>query len=210
MNVHSTAGAPSAGPEARGADKRDRILAAALRVFARAGVHGTPVPPIAKEAGVGVGTLYHYFDGKEAIVNAVFRDAKERLRSRLFDDLPPVEPSKPLFDELWSRLAAFATEDPETFQFLEMQDHRGYLDDESRSVEMRLLIPLRSLVQQGRRAGIFPAKRRPELTMALFWGAFVGVFKSQRLGYIDLKPADINAARDACWELLTGRGERGD
>ena len=47
----------SPSPDTREGRKRDLIVQAALKVFAEHGLHGTPVPPIATEAGVGVGTL---------------------------------------------------------------------------------------------------------------------------------------------------------
>jgi len=44
---------------------RERLLAAARSVFARAGFHGASVEEIASEAGFSTGALYSNFDGKE-------------------------------------------------------------------------------------------------------------------------------------------------
>src|SRR5438105_1854269 len=71
-------------------DKRRRILDAALRVFAERGFHGTSVPEVAEAAAVGTGTVYRYFENKEALVNQVYRDAKQRLRGALLDGLTDV------------------------------------------------------------------------------------------------------------------------
>ena len=46
------------------ADKREAILAAALRVIARSGLHNTSMDAVAREAGVAAGTLYRYFPSK--------------------------------------------------------------------------------------------------------------------------------------------------
>src|SRR5262245_22704102 len=64
-------------------DKRRIILDAALGTFAARGYHGTSVPEVAEAAGVGVGTLYRYFADKNALVNEVYRDAKQTLKSAL-------------------------------------------------------------------------------------------------------------------------------
>lgn len=186
-------------------DKREAILDAALEVFAESGVHGTPVPPIAEAAGVGVGTLYRYFDGKEALVNAVFRQAKDDLQACLLENLELGEPSKALFDTIWARLTHFARTRPAAFRFLEVQDHHGYLDEDSRATEMALLEPLMAMVETGQQAGLLSARMRPETGIALFWGAFVGLFKAERLGYITLDETDIEAARDSCWAAITNR-----
>src|SRR5258708_38222896 len=60
--------------------KRSRqILAAAARVFARQGYQAARVGDIAQEAGAAHGLVYHYFDSKEAVLEAVVRDAWGRL-----------------------------------------------------------------------------------------------------------------------------------
>ncbi|MCH8496990.1 MAG: TetR family transcriptional regulator [Marinobacter sp.] len=183
-------------------DKPARLRAAALVVFARTGVHGTAVPAIAEQAGVSVGTLYRYFEHKEALVNAVFRDTKQRLAHRLMSELDVSAPSRAIFDTLWARLSAFAQEEPDAFQFLEMQDHDSYLDPQSRALELGLLAQVRQLIQLGQTAGLIRSDMRPEIIMALFWGAFVGLFKAARRGYLQLTDTDISQARDACWQSL--------
>ncbi|OBH18443.1 TetR/AcrR family transcriptional regulator [Mycolicibacter terrae] len=52
---------------------RERLLAAAAAAFG--GSDGSPVPleAIAREAGVGIGTLYRHFPNREALVEAVYR-----------------------------------------------------------------------------------------------------------------------------------------
>lgn len=187
--------------------KREQIIQAALRVFAEHGLHGTPVPPIAAEAGVGVGTLYRYFDSKEALINAVFRDSKRRLQERLLSDLDLMHPSRSLFNSLWARLTAFAREEPDAFRFLEMQDHHSYLDPESRHQEQALLIPLGIMVVIGQRTGLLSNTMKPDLAIALFWGAFVGIFKAERLGYLTLDDDDLERARDACWFAIANHSK---
>lgn len=185
------------------ADKRQSILDAALKVFAAQGVHGTSVPPIAQEAGVSVGSLYRYFDSKEALVNAVFQATKDELSQYLLTGLPLVMQDRSIFDEFWHRLCTFAREKPDAFRFLEMQDHHSYLDDTSRGSEFRLLIQVRQIIETGQRSGLLSDHLRPEVTMALFWGSLVGLFKAERLGYLSLSNEDLRRARDACWKTIS-------
>jgi TetR/AcrR family fatty acid metabolism transcriptional regulator len=74
----------SAKDEARGAF-RDAILAAAERVFARSGFYVTRMADIAKEAGVGVGTLYNYFESKELIFSDLLERRHEEFRRAVRD-----------------------------------------------------------------------------------------------------------------------------
>jgi TetR/AcrR family fatty acid metabolism transcriptional regulator len=55
-------------------DKRNRIVDAAIRVFARLGYHGARISDIAREAGVAYGLVYHYFKNKEQILNTIFEE----------------------------------------------------------------------------------------------------------------------------------------
>ncbi len=58
---------------------RDRVLAAALDLFARHGVSGTSLQMIADELGVTKAAVYHQFRAKEDIVQAVIAPALDRL-----------------------------------------------------------------------------------------------------------------------------------
>lgn len=53
-------------------DARTLLLDGALRAFARHGYEGASVRDIAAEAQVAPGLLYHYFPGKEALLQALF------------------------------------------------------------------------------------------------------------------------------------------
>lgn len=58
----------------RGTSKRERILRAAIDVFAEHGYFNAKVSQIAKAAGVADGTIYLYFDGKEDVLITIFRE----------------------------------------------------------------------------------------------------------------------------------------
>ena len=58
----------------RGSSKRERILRAAVEVFASFGYFNAKVSQIAKAAGVADGTIYLYFDGKEDLLITIFRE----------------------------------------------------------------------------------------------------------------------------------------
>jgi AcrR family transcriptional regulator len=68
-------------PRARIAEarrNRQNLIAAATRAFASEGEQ-VPLEAIAKDAGVGIGTLYRHFPNREALVEAVYEDSVERL-----------------------------------------------------------------------------------------------------------------------------------
>ena len=55
---------------------RDRLLSVAVRAFSQDGPDVT-LDAIAKDAGVGIGTLYRHFPTRESLIDAVYRDQVE-------------------------------------------------------------------------------------------------------------------------------------
>lgn len=68
-------------------DRRERILHAALEVFACRGFHQAQLDEIAKAAGVGKGTIYRYVPDKEGLLLEAIRHAMQvherRVRERV-------------------------------------------------------------------------------------------------------------------------------
>jgi TetR/AcrR family fatty acid metabolism transcriptional regulator len=75
---------------ARTGDKRERILDAAVRVFAKKGFHATRVSEVAKAAGVADGTIYLYFQSKDDLLVSLFEHRIERLLTYMDTELPRV------------------------------------------------------------------------------------------------------------------------
>ena len=74
MSIHSAEWQQAMRKVTPAADKREAILAAALDLFNERSFNGTPMPLVAERAGVGAGTIYRYFESKEALGNVVYRD----------------------------------------------------------------------------------------------------------------------------------------
>jgi AcrR family transcriptional regulator len=183
--------------------KQNAILEAALQLFAIKGFHGTAVPEVAVLAGVATGTMYRYFASKEMLVNAVFQHAKMSLYHTLNPaDFDLSTDPRQLFALLWQRLYLFASTQPLAFRFLELQDHVPYLDQHSKAIEAKVLIPIWSycaMLRQKKIARDMPA----EALMALIWGAFVGLIKAQYMGYMILDEQILAQAEQACWASLS-------
>jgi len=64
-------------------DTRSRIMEAAVALFAKYGFKKTTVDDIAKESGIGKGTVYLYFTGKDEIAIDVMREQNSQIHDRL-------------------------------------------------------------------------------------------------------------------------------
>ncbi len=61
------------------ANRRDDIVDVASRLFALRGYHGVGVRAIAAEVGVQPASIYHYFQSKADILDAIIADVTERF-----------------------------------------------------------------------------------------------------------------------------------
>lgn len=64
-------------------NKRERIIAAAAKLFGDKGYHDTTTAEIAESAGVAAGTIYIYFSSKEELLVAVFEEFLGKHMDRL-------------------------------------------------------------------------------------------------------------------------------
>lgn len=61
--------------------RRREILRAAARVFAERGIREAKVGDIARAAGLSHGLIYHYFESKDALLEAIIEDKLEQIRT---------------------------------------------------------------------------------------------------------------------------------
>src|SRR6202022_178718 len=72
---------------------RGRILEGAKEAFPRSGAN-TSLDEVAKQAGVGAGTLYRHFPTRDALLEGVYRAEVEKLAEearKLASSLPPLD-----------------------------------------------------------------------------------------------------------------------
>jgi AcrR family transcriptional regulator len=80
-------------PRADAQRNRARVLEVAKEAFSRFGAEAS-LDDIAKQAGVGAGTLYRHFPTREALIEAVYRTEVEKLAAaeqRFAETMPPIE-----------------------------------------------------------------------------------------------------------------------
>lgn len=66
-----------------GGDRRTNILAAATNIFSKYGFHGAKMEDIAREAKIGKGTIYGYFDSKESLFCQMIKYGVEEYQEGL-------------------------------------------------------------------------------------------------------------------------------
>jgi TetR/AcrR family transcriptional regulator, repressor of fatR-cypB operon len=203
MNIHSfvTPSSQASRSESPDPDKRTAILDAALELFVERGYHGTAVPAVAERAGVGAGTIYRYFKSKEDLVNALYRDWKQALATQVILRIAPDAPPREQFHQMWAGLGAFAKKYPKVFSFLELHHHASYLDEESRTVESRVLDLATAFVARMQEARVVKPLPTMALMIIVYW-AFVGLSRCSQEGRLELTDEVLAQSEQCLWEAI--------
>ena len=123
--------APNRGPAAA-ADNRRALLASARRLFATHG-YRVPLSAVARDAGVGQGSLYRHFPTRVDLALAIFADNYAQLEARAADDH-----GAGAFHRLWQRLLALTLE---SIAFVELAvDARHEFADRGQADRLRRLL----------------------------------------------------------------------
>jgi AcrR family transcriptional regulator len=82
--------------EQSAAQTRERLLAAARRVFTERGFYGASLEAVAEEAGLTKGAVYSRFDSKADLFLAFQEERNKQTVERLTDEIAALEPGKQL------------------------------------------------------------------------------------------------------------------
>jgi TetR/AcrR family fatty acid metabolism transcriptional regulator len=156
----------------RTADKRQRILHAAVSVFASKGYFGARVSDIAKKAGVADGTIYLYFRNKEDILVSLFDDLMSEHVEQVKAALPRVKDAPGrlrLVAEHHLRALGGNRDLAVVFQ-VELRQSTKFMERFTASWLKDYLALLAEIIAQGQAAG----EIRPDLPVKLGTKAFFG------------------------------------
>jgi TetR/AcrR family transcriptional regulator, repressor of fatR-cypB operon len=182
-------------------DRRESIMDAALACFVDRGFYGTAMPEIAEKAGIASGTIYHYFENKEALVNALYRAWKTKVVQRVFAAFPASASPRAQFEVVWHEIVAFALAHPTAFAFIELHNHASYLDAESKTIDRTIKDFTASILQRAQGEGLVKPLD-PYVLMELVFGSFIAMMRAHWEGRIQLDDEVIRAAERACWDTI--------
>jgi AcrR family transcriptional regulator len=90
------------------ARSRERVLAAARRLFAAHGARAVTMSDVAREAGVAKGTIFHRFGDRAGLALALVDEQERELQERILRGPAPLGPGAPPRERLLSFLEALA------------------------------------------------------------------------------------------------------
>jgi TetR/AcrR family transcriptional regulator, fatty acid metabolism regulator protein len=183
-------------------DKRQLILDAAVRVFARKGYHTSRVGDIAEEAGVAHGLLYHYFDSKEELLDTIFRNTW----TLMLDTISGVESLEEPARETLRKVAAIVLrawrDTPDVVRVLVREVTRSpHLQQEIGETE-QAFSALERIIRTGQESGEFREDVDPRFASFIFYGALEEILTGWVMGQLPDKDEDVRVAEQTVVEML--------
>ena len=188
----------------QGTSKRERILRAAVDVFAQSGYFNAKVSEIAKSAGVADGTIYLYFDGKEDLLITIFREHTRNFLVSLEQHLAHVSRAE-------DRVRVAIRHHLETLgrdrslavvSQVELRHSLKFMSLFSQQEVSDYLNTLRRVIEQGQAEGAFRRNLHPQLVAKSLFGILDEMVTSWILSEKDYTLAD--QAEQIADLILTG------
>ena len=180
---------PKLAVEAREA-RREHLLNAAVRCFARKGYHPTTVDDIAAEAGVSKGAPYVYFDSKEALFQELHDSWDCGLAARIEAAIAHLDGHRSrsprrVLEAIVTAVGAHVAEESDLCRvLLEARTQAAYsaaVAEKLRSTDAEALAGLRRLIEAAVAGGEWPSGADPELHARLILATIHGLMAQWHL-----------------------------
>ena len=185
-------------------EKRVRILDAALKVFATRGFYNAKVSEVAREAGVADGTIYLYFESKDALLIALFEDRMQRLIARANDEIARTEGT--VLDKIRQAIAlhlSLVLDDPDLAEFItvELRQSGKFVKDYDHPKFTEYLRIFRDLVLAGQEQGLIRRTVDARLVVRAIFGALDELLLTLSLTHRN-RSVDLNATVDGLCDIF--------
>jgi len=183
------------------------VLETTIELISEKELQATSMSLISKVSGISTGSIYHYFNSKEDIINELFKGIVKFHSDEILKGFDSSEILKVRFHQIWKNFIQFGMNYSKAFQFIEQYSFSPYITDEvkkkvnddvwcnevaklyAEAIEQKLFIEL-----------------EPKLMVQMHYGSMVYLLKSYFQGITDITDDIIQTAIYACWNAA-GRKE---
>jgi TetR/AcrR family fatty acid metabolism transcriptional regulator len=183
-------------------DKRQLILDAAVRVFARKGYHTSRVGDIAEEAGVAHGLLYHYFDSKDELLETIFRNTWTLMLETINGVEQLDDPARETLRKVAAIVLRAWRDAPDVVRVLVREVTRSpHLQQEISETE-QAFGALERVIRKGQESGEFREDVDPRFASFIFYGALEEILTGWVMGQLPDGDEDVRLAERTVVEML--------
>jgi AcrR family transcriptional regulator len=177
-------------------DKRNAILDAATRVFAKRGLAAAPTSEISKEAGIAEGTLFTYFKTKDDLMNALYQEIKLELADAMMSGFPRRKSVRTRLQHVWNAYVNWGVANRAKRRVLAQLQVSGTLSKESIEAGSAPFVEMYNTIRDAIERHILRADLPTELISKM-----LGALAEATMDLIMLKPAMANKYRHSGFEI---------
>lgn len=181
---------------------RNRIVDAALSLFARQGFFRTSVPDMARKARVSVGSIYHHFDDKEGVARELYRDLVANLQVELAQIEARHATAHDRCRAVVEMLFDLTERVPAAMEFMIYARHREFLPDEPPICSSAPFATMRRFVADGMDAGEV-RRMAPMVAASCVYGGALRLIAARLDGILD-EPlgTHLDVVWSASWQAV--------
>lgn len=185
---------------------RERILAAALKLFVEQGYFNTNVPDLSRESKCSVGSIYHTFKNKEQVAAALYQEGISAFRSALLGSLDDRMETVELVRSVVGAFLQFCEVNQQLSRYLWLSRHNEFMTGSIKHPTSVGFDKLGRILTRSLKKAMREGKIRP-MDAALLWSILFGIpvayVRDWLEGHISVSPTQrTDEIADACWRAL--------
>jgi AcrR family transcriptional regulator len=185
---------------------RQRILAAALKLFVEQGYFNTNVPDLSRESKCSVGSIYHNFRNKEEVATSLYAEGISAFRRALDQSLESVDDVEDVIKTLVESFLQFSELNHQLSKYMWLCRHNEFMSGIIRHPTMVGFDHLGRKLTKIIKAGIREGKLKP-LRANVIWSILFGIplayVRDWLDGYNPTPPSQVSDELAlACWSAL--------
>ena len=153
-------------------DVRDLILQTGLNLFSTHGYFNTSIHDIRKSADISIGSIYHYFKGKEAIAKALYDELVQNMNGEIAEIIKIHDSARACSKALVHYLFRMTDDAPTIIEYMLHAKHREFMPDEPPFCSAKPFEMIKKMVQKGMPNGEIRKMNPIVATTCLFGASF--------------------------------------
>ena len=186
---------------------KERILAAALKLFVEQGYFNTNVPDLSRESQCSVGSIYHNFKSKEQVAASLYEEGIKAFRTALDTSIKPNDDVEQMIKSITCSFLEFCEVNHQLSKYMWLCRHNEFLSGVIVQPTIVGFDRLGRTLTRAIRGGVRAGKIRP-LSAYVIWSVIFGIplayVRDWLDGYNPVPPSEVKEEiAEACWKALT-------
>lgn len=149
---------------------RKKIINTGIKLFVKYGIQGTSMSSLASKAGIATGSIYNYFENKEALINEIYREVCEAAVAALAKDGIPQGTIQERFEVLMRREIEHKIKNHHHFLFMSLYAYSPIIMEDVKKGYQPDNHPMVDVFNDGREQGTIQQLSDKDLYYFLFGG----------------------------------------